>query len=68
MKGFPFPNSCGGGSEQGLIPPPSGLFVFGEVKPDPVGLHGEGRLLENALGKDGDLPKDKTGEERSDRL
>lgn len=48
--------------------PPSGLFVFGEVTLDPGALHGEVRLLENALGKDGDLPKDKTGEERSERL
>lgn len=36
--------------------------------PVPESLHGDERLLENGLGSEGDLAKDKTGEDSSERL
>lgn len=36
--------------------------------PVPGSLHGDERLLENGLGSDGDLAKDKIGEDSSERL
>lgn len=38
------------------------------LAPVPESLHGDERLLENGLGSDGDLAKDKTGEDSSERL
>jgi len=69
MKGLPFPNSWGGGKEQGLMLVASAFrepgvlaVVLGDLMP------GEGRLLEVDLLPDSEWPppKDKMGEDSRD--